>query len=186
MGIYGVGKTTLINNFKKMFESENLVKWNYKNIQSVQDDFEKNIEKVKSSDKNLLVSIEIDINLFEFVIEKIKNYSVFVINIIPKNKENYKNNLINKFFYSNKNKSNEFYNNIIEMLYDSKSDSKTNPEINLFIDNFNNLKNKIDPNNFYLLDKDFNFINLIIDKLILFSHKKIANVYNLQINQIQI
>lgn len=198
MGIYGVGKTTLINNFKNSIESENLVKWNYKNIQSVNDDFDTNVEKLKSSEKSLLVTIEISVNLFELVIEKIKNYSVFVINLLPKNKENYKNKLINKFFYSNKNNSNEFYNGIITMLSDSESNDmlgtnqnsnpnpNPNPDIDLFIENFNNLKNNIDSENFYLSDKDFYFLNLIMDKLILFSQKKILNKHNVQINQIHI
>lgn len=159
-GIFGCGKTTLINNFKLFFGSDII---NLIFSANEERDMDIIIEKNKNLQKKSLILVELKLDLLNIL--QYKNINYHVINIVPKNIKLYKSKLINKFFIDKNNLSAYYYNinNIIG-----------HNSIN------NNISLLLNSDQIFLSDNDFNFLNKIIVELIKYAEEFNIERYNLK------
>jgi hypothetical protein len=114
-----------------------------------------------------LIIIEVNINLLNSLLKMMNNKTFFIINIIPKNIDKYKNKLINKIFIDIKKKSNNFISNIKNTITDKE---KLIEKISEQIDKITNSDKSI------MSQDDFVFLNKPIIKLI--DNGKICKTLN--------
>lgn len=166
-GIYGVGKSTMINHLENFFGESNIKsKINIKNIDEINiiNNILSNLTN-NSSNPYQLVMIECGLELVKNVYEKItnilnqiENWKIHIIHIIPKNDPSYKNKLINKIFNSIGQNSKEFELNIHNMIKNIYPIDNIDFYINLNIDLI--IKSSI------LSDNDFIILDQLIGKFI--------------------
>ena len=172
-GIYGVGKTTIIQYLEKNFGIFNIkLIIDIKNIDDILN-FKNNgviynnneiffINNILSHSgivlDNGIILCECDTELVDNIIEILNLKKYYIINVIPKDNISYKNKLINKIFFDLKFNTNYFKDNINLIL--TKINNNTIIDINNLI-NFNNSS--------VLLDNNFDFIDKYLDQLIKYS-----------------
>jgi len=148
-GIYGVGKSTIVNMILKLLEKKI-----YANINLSENNIEKMTDILGDTGQELkLILIEVNINLLSCLLAMMDGETYYLINIVPKNIDRYKNKLINKIFVDIKTKSNNFIRNIGDVIDDTE---KLSEHIEIIINSDKSV----------LSIDDFIFLNKPINKLI--------------------
>ncbi len=175
-GIFSIGKTSFIKHFEDLILMSNIKsKFDIKNSQDVQQiksfiQIENNLNNTINQENGIVI-IETKYNCQEEILEILSDKKIFMINLIPKNFQLFKNKLINKIFESINTKPNivqiEIF-ELLELLESIKPICDNQQNFNIIKQNLSeNLINmKIKKNDDVFDDSYFDFLDEIINLLL--------------------